>query len=95
MKSSSAAEQKRNIISHSTYGAHSNDEITRTKYTAKRKNGLLLQRERMKLEDLHDISKIISCAAVDIKAVSDDIRNQLKNNNWVCPDIDSSRLNIL
>ena len=95
MKSTSTAEQLRNTISHSTYGSSCNDKVIRTKYTAKRKKGLSFQREEMHINDIHDISKVISCASFDIKDTTLEIIDQLKTNNWVCPDAETSQFNVI
>lgn len=71
----SKAEEKRNAVAHSLWGAgwqNTNGERTviRTKFTAKQKKGLNLVREELTATDLKKIAYQISVAAYDVEEFS-------------------------
>lgn len=62
------AEDKRNQISHSLWGAFSATRAVRTKYSAKANRGLYFSREELSPDDIYAISTAISIAAFDVEA---------------------------
>lgn len=62
------AEEKRNQVTHSIWGAgHAPGEVARIKATAKQRKGFRIQIEEMTTEDLHDIADFISKVATDVQ----------------------------
>ncbi len=69
----SKAEEKRNAIVHSLWGAGQKNKdghfvVVRTKYTAKQKKGLNFLREELTLSELRGIAREISVAAYEVEA---------------------------
>lgn len=61
------AEEKRNQITHSIWGAGDGESISRIKTTAKEKHGIKFNFESMKVEDLDSIASEIMVLAKDIQ----------------------------
>lgn len=62
-----AAEQRRNQIVHSLWGGGSEYEVVRTKYTAKDSKGLLVQRERLTVAELHQVGYQVAEATFELE----------------------------
>lgn len=82
LKRVSKAEDNRNRISHSLWGAFSATHAVRTKYSAKASRGLYLSREVLSADDLHEISTIVSIAAFDVEAFLTKLRDMRANNSF-------------
>jgi hypothetical protein len=72
LKRVSACEEKRNVISHSMWGAggvtsEGSHIVIRTKYTAKQAKGLRFMRQELTTADLYMIAREISITAFDLE----------------------------
>lgn len=61
------AEGQRNTIVHSLWGGVEEDCVIRTKYTAKERKGLTLQRDSLTTDDLHEIASDIAVACLELE----------------------------
>ncbi|MDF3847555.1 hypothetical protein [Achromobacter denitrificans] len=84
------AEEKRNRVSHSLWGAAATmaDEeqrVVRTKYSAKQNRGLHFSREELTVRDLHKMAVEISIAAYDVAAFTARIVRARKEGEFSTP----------
>lgn len=80
------AEEKRNYVTHSLWGAAltkigEEHKVVRTKYSAKQSRGLHFSREELTIADLYAIAVEISVAAYDVEAFNVSILRERKERN--------------
>ncbi len=81
------AEEKRNNVSHSLWGAAittkpgEERKVVRTKYSAKQNRGLHFSREELTVADLYAIAVEISIAAYDVEAFDASIIRERKERS--------------
>jgi hypothetical protein len=78
LKTVTEAEEKRNLIVHSTWGT-AMTHVIRSKITAKRSKGLSFQHEKYTKEDLENVALLISRAILSVEI----FRKQIGYDEWV------------
>ena len=78
LKTVTEAEEKRNLIVHSTWGS-AMTHVIRSKITAKRSKGLKFQHEKYTKEDLQNVALLLSRAILSVEI----FRKQLGYDEWV------------
>ncbi len=76
LKTVRTAEERRNQISHSLWGGGGGALVVRTKFSARVARGLHLTREEMTVDDIFQVSALVSVAAYDVELFHAKLRDR-------------------